>query len=89
MGSENFRGYENNNVFCTRKWMMIFCLETMNLCATTSAVLLVISGVEKIPGPGVEAEKSCKFCVAGAIEISNRKFSVTHVDAVGQVAQSV
>ena len=27
------------------------------LCATTLAVLLVIGGVEKNPGPGVEAEK--------------------------------
>jgi hypothetical protein len=29
----------------------------MTLCATTLAVLLVIDGVEKNPGPGVEAEK--------------------------------
>ena len=27
------------------------------LCATTSAVLLVICGVQKNPGTGVEAEK--------------------------------
>jgi hypothetical protein len=27
------------------------------LCATTSVELLVIGGVEKNPGPGVEAEK--------------------------------
>ena len=27
------------------------------MCATTLAVLLVIVGVEKNPGPGVEAEK--------------------------------
>jgi hypothetical protein len=29
----------------------------MILCATTLAVLLVIGGKEKNPGPGVEAEK--------------------------------
>ena len=44
---------------------VIFCLGTMILCATTLAVLLVI-GVEKNPGPGVEAEKSmqvaCSRC---------------------------
>jgi hypothetical protein len=38
----------------------------MILCATTLAVLLVIVGVEKIPAPGVEAEKIlqvlCSWC---------------------------
>ena len=36
---------------------MIFCLGTMILSAMTLAVLLVIGGVEKNLGPGVEAEK--------------------------------
>jgi len=43
---------------------VIFCLGT--LCATTLAVLLVIGGVEKNPGPGVQAEKImqvlCSWC---------------------------
>ena len=45
---------------------MIFCLGTIILCATTFAVLLVIGGVEKNPGPGVEDEKTmqvvCSRC---------------------------
>ena len=36
---------------------VIFSLGTMILCAMTLAVVLVIDGVEKNPGPGVEAEK--------------------------------
>jgi hypothetical protein len=36
---------------------VIFFIGTMILCATTLAVLLVIGGVEKNPGRGVEAEK--------------------------------
>ena len=35
---------------------MAFCLGTVILCATTLAVQLVIGGVEKNPGPGVDAE---------------------------------
>jgi len=45
---------------------VIFCLGTMILCAMTLTVLLVIGGVEKNPGPGVEAEKTmqvaCNRC---------------------------
>jgi hypothetical protein len=51
----------------------------MTLCATL-AVLLIIGGVEKNPGSVVEAEKFCKFCVAGAAEISNRELNITRVD---------
>ena len=32
---------------------VISCLGTMILCATTLAVLLVVGGVDKSPGPGV------------------------------------
>ena len=39
---------------------MIFCSGNMILCATPLAVLLVIGGVEKSPGPGVEAENIMK-----------------------------
>ena len=45
---------------------VIFCFGTMTLCAKTLAVLLVIGGVEKNPGPGVEAEifmqVLCSWC---------------------------
>ena len=36
---------------------VISCLGTMILCATTLALLLIIGGAKKNPGPGVEAEK--------------------------------
>ena len=51
----------------------------MILCATTLAVLLVIGEGDKIPAPGVKAEKICKLCVAGAADISNRELNVTRV----------
>jgi hypothetical protein len=41
----------------------------MILSVTTLAALLVIGGVEKNPGPGVEAEKMLQVCVADATEI--------------------
>ena len=44
---------------------MISCLGTMILCATTLAVLLVVGGVEKSPGPGVEAEKFVQVVCSG------------------------
>jgi hypothetical protein len=44
---------------------VIFYLGTTILCATTSAVLLVIGGVEKNPGPGVEAEKILQVVCSG------------------------
>ena len=52
----------------------------MILYPTALAVLLVIVGVEKNPGPAVEAEKIFKFCVAVATEISIRELSVTRVE---------
>ena len=44
---------------------MISCLGRMILCATTLAVLLVIVGVEKNPGTGVEAEKMLQVVCSG------------------------
>jgi hypothetical protein len=44
---------------------VISCLGTMILCATTLAVLLVIGGVEKNPGPGLEAEKILQVLCSG------------------------
>ena len=60
---------------------MISCLGTIILCATILAVLLVICGVEKTPGPVVEAEKILQFLWEGATEISNQELNVTRVDA--------
>ena len=37
--------------------LVISCLGTMILCAMTLAELLVIGGVQKNAGPGMEAEK--------------------------------
>ena len=44
---------------------VIFSLGTMILCVMTLAVLLVIGGVEKNPGPGVEAEKILQVLCSG------------------------
>ena len=44
---------------------MAFCLGTVILCATTLAVLLVIGGVEKNPGPGVDAENIMQVVCSG------------------------
>jgi len=46
--------------------------------ASTVAIPLVIGGVEKNSGPGVEAEKMFKFCVADATEILNQEINVTY-----------
>jgi hypothetical protein len=40
----------------------------MILCATTLAVLLVIGGVKKNPGPGMEAEKISECCAVDVTE---------------------
>jgi hypothetical protein len=40
----------------------------MMLCATTLAVLLVIGGMEKNPGPVVEAEKIMRCCAVVVTE---------------------
>jgi hypothetical protein len=48
---------------------VILCLGNIILCATALAVLLVFSGMEKNPGPGVKCEKILQVWAAGAIEI--------------------
>ena len=60
---------------------MIFCFGTMILCATTLAVLLVIGGVEKNPGPGVEAEKIMQVLCSGCDRILK---SGTQCDTCGR-----
>ena len=60
---------------------MIFCLGTIILCATTLAVLLVTGGVEKIPGPGVQAEKIMQVLCSGCNINLNQELNVTSVDA--------
>ena len=61
--------------------LVIFCLRTMILCATTLAVLLVIGGVEKIPGPGVEAEKIMQVLCSGCDKDLKSR---THCDMCGR-----
>jgi hypothetical protein len=60
---------------------VIFCLGNMILCATTSAVLLVIGGAEKNPGPGVEVEKILKVLCSGCDRNLN---SVTQCNTYGR-----
>jgi len=60
---------------------VIFCLGTIILCATTLAVLLVIGGVEKNPGPGVQVEKIMQVLCSRCDRISNQELNVTRVDA--------
>ena len=80
LDSENFMGYKDLMAYCTGKGMMTFCLETMILCATALAVLLVIGGVEKNPGPGVEAEKIKQGLCSGC---DRNLTSVTQCDTCG------
>ena len=67
---------------------MIFCLGSMILCVTNLAVLLVIDGVEKNPGPGVEAEKILQVLCSRSNRNLNQKFNVTCVD-VGSITAVV
>jgi hypothetical protein len=57
----------------------------MILCATTLALLLVIGGVEKTSGPGVEAEKIMGVLCSGC---DRKELNVTHVD-VGSITAVV
>ena len=60
---------------------MISCLGTMILCATTLAVLLVIDGLEKSPGPGVKAEKILQIIFSGCDRNLKSELNVTRVEA--------
>jgi hypothetical protein len=54
----------------------------MILCATTLvAVILVIGGVEKNPGPGVEAENIVQVVCSGCDRNLKPELHVTRVDA--------
>jgi len=65
LGGEDFKGYEDNMAYFTRKWTSDIVLRDVILCATTLAVLLIIGGVEKIPGSGVKAEKMLQVLCRG------------------------
>jgi hypothetical protein len=65
LGSEDFMGYEDNMAYFTINGRVISCLGKMILCATTLDVLLVIGGVEKNPGPSLEAEKILQVLCSG------------------------
>jgi len=66
LGGEDFMGYEDNMAYFTRKWTSGILLRDYDCVCKTLAVLLVIGGVKKNPGPGVEAEKTmqaaCSRC---------------------------
>jgi len=67
---------------------VISCLGTIILCAMTLAMLLVMVGVEKNPGPGVEAEKILQVLCSRSNRNLNQKFNVTCVD-VGSITAVV
>jgi hypothetical protein len=60
---------------------VISCLGTMILCATTLAVLLVIDGLEKSPGPGVKTEKILQILFSGYDRNLKSEINVTRVEA--------
>ena len=80
LGTEDLMDYKDLMAYCTRKWMTIFCLETMILYATTLAILLVIGGVQKNPGLGVEAGKIKQVLCSGC---DRNLTSVTQCDMCG------
>jgi len=57
-------GYGDNMAYFTSKWTSDIVLRDDD-SATTLAVQLVIGGVEKNPGPGVEAEKISQVLCSG------------------------
>ena len=61
--------------------LVILCVGTMFICATTIAVLLVIGGVEKNPGPGVEDEKIMRVLCSRCDRILK---SATQCDTCGR-----
>jgi hypothetical protein len=65
LGGKDFIDYEVTWRNSQIHGRVISCLGTMILCATTLAVVLVIGGVEKNSGPGVEAEKILQFLCSG------------------------
>ena len=59
----------------------MFGLWTMILCATALAVLVIIGGVEKYPGPGVKVEKIWQILCSGYDINPKSELSVTRADA--------
>jgi hypothetical protein len=52
--------------YCTRKWLSDILLRNYDsVCAMTLALLLVIGGVEKSPGPVVETENIMQVLCSG------------------------
>jgi len=59
-------GCEDLMAYCTRKWLSDILLRNYDsVCAVMLAVLLVIGGVEKNPGPVVEAENIMQLLCSG------------------------
>ena len=60
---------------------VMFGLWTMILCATALAVLVIIGGVEKYPGPGVKVEKIWQILCSGYDINLKSELRVTRADA--------
>jgi len=59
-------GCEDLMVYCTRKWLSDILLRNYDsVCAMTLALLLVIDGAEKNPGPVVGTENSMQVLCSG------------------------
>jgi len=66
LSGKDFMGCKGLMVYCTRKWLRDILLRDYDsVCAMTLAVLLVIDGVEKSPGPVVEAENIKQVLCSG------------------------
>ena len=59
-------GCEDLMLYCTRKWLSDILLRNYDsMCAMTLALLLVIDGAEKNPGPVVGTENSMQVLCSG------------------------
>ena len=66
LGGKDFMGCEDPMAYCTRKWLSDIMLRDYDsVCAMMLVVLLVIGGVEKNPGPVVEAVNIIQVLCSG------------------------
>jgi len=81
LGGEDFIDYEDNKAYFRRKWTSDFLLRDNDSVCNDLAVILVIGGVEKNPGPGVEAENIVQVVCSGCDRNLKPELHVTCVDA--------